>query len=179
MKSVKPKSLVIDASVAKQSGGHGAPKPSSRACRAFLDSMLLSPHQLVMTSPIAIEWSNHAAGYAKTWRVQMYSRRRVKKFVADEVPGMERRALSPLLGEKQKAELKKDLHLVYAALAADQLVVSMDEKVRALLRKVAPKVVELARLGWVNPDTSEEQAIQWLGNGCPVESVRLVTKSTE
>ncbi len=63
--------------------------------------------------------------------------------------------------------MKKDLHLVSAAMATDERVLSDDDKVRAHLSKIAADVPPLARVHWADP--SEPACLPWLARGAPEE----------
>ena len=185
MSKPSSKRLVIDASIAKQAGGKGGPKPASVACRSFLMAILSSRigHTMALSPAIAAEWKKHAAGYARSWLSQMYARKRVIPIEGKVTPGLEQRALAatpyaanPAFNAKDvkdKEALKKDLHLIYAALDADKLIASLDEVVRNLLISVAPKVNELCQIAWVNPD-SDPTCVAWLEQGCAMETKKLI-----
>lgn len=174
MRKVPSKCLVIDASIAKQAGGVGAPKSASKACRDFLDGVLRICHTMAWTPVIQKEWKDHAAGYARAWRVQMLGRRKLRPLEAPSVPGLQKRIVERMASEKQAEAVKKDVHLLYAALAADHQIVSMDESIRKLLLKAGSGVSELKTLGWVNPDSDPSLSLAWLEAGCPEEKSRLI-----
>ncbi|HEV2689742.1 MAG TPA: hypothetical protein VGV35_14365 [Bryobacteraceae bacterium] len=56
----------------------------------------------------------------------------------------------------------KDLHLVEAALGAEDIVVSMDENARMLFA-----VRELREIMWVNPVREPQRVLDWLEQGAP------------
>jgi hypothetical protein len=70
--------------------------------------------------------------------------------------------------------LRKDFHLVEAAIATDRTVVSLDEIVRRLLKAAAASVAGIKKVVWVNPDRTAEQAINWLVAGAKPESERML-----
>jgi len=61
---------------------------------------------------------------------------------------------------------------VEAALAADLIVVSLDETVRGLLKGVSAQVTEVRPVTWANPDKEDEGCIAWLEGGAEVEGHR-------
>jgi hypothetical protein len=70
--------------------------------------------------------------------------------------------------------MRKDYHLLEAALATDRNVVSLDEIVRALFDNAAVSVAALKNIVWVNPDKPEEEAIVWLEKNAKRERKRML-----
>jgi hypothetical protein len=66
----------------------------------------------------------------------------------------------------------KDAHLIEAARATDRIVVSLDERARALFREAALEVSELRVVMWANPDNQEEGVVEWLDRGARRERPR-------
>jgi len=76
------------------------------------------------------------------------------------------------LTEKECAAALKDVHLVEAALESDFRVASLDEVVRAIFRKAAPRVGPLRPVLWANPTREEDHITEWLDGGAKDEEVR-------
>jgi hypothetical protein len=70
------KLLVIDASVAHAAGW--SDHPDSSAGRHFLRAVLDVCHQMVLTPEVAEEWRRHQSKYTRTWRTEMYARKKVR-----------------------------------------------------------------------------------------------------
>ena len=70
---------------------------------------------------------------------------------------------------------EKDFHLLQAALATDQTVISLDETIRQLFARASQQVGEIRHIIWVNPDRTEEHSITWLQNGAPSETHRRLS----
>lgn len=164
--------LVIDASVARASGGEGATHPTSKRCRDFLTAVRRICHRVVMTPEIGREWKEHQSNFTRQWRVSMQARRKVYRVDV---------ALNDMLYDKVKQEaandnvreaMVNDLHLIEAALITDRTVVSLDENARHLFAQAAQKVGELRNVAWVNPDAADEQPIRWLEEGARPEKNR-------
>jgi hypothetical protein len=66
----------------------------------------------------------------------------------------------------------KDCHLVEAALDADQIVISLDDKVRFHFQTISQTIQEISLIVWVNPDKPEEGTIAWLEAGAEPEKHR-------
>jgi len=70
--------------------------------------------------------------------------------------------------------MRKDYHLLEAALATDRNAVSLDEIIRALFDNAAVSVAALKNIVWVNPDKPEEEAIVWLEKNAKRERKRML-----
>jgi hypothetical protein len=82
------------------------------------------------------------------------------------------RAVAPRTAELKA--MQKDFHLLEAALATDQIVISLDEIVRALFDRAAVNVVALKNVVWVNPDKSIEEPIAWLKKNAKPDRKRML-----
>jgi len=145
------KRLVIDASVAAAAGL--TIKPASRRCREFLLAVLKISHRLAMTPPLATEWDAHQSLFAARWRADMRSRGKTVSLTI--VPNEGLRSQVPAT-----AAIRKDLHLIEAALATDNIVISLDDSACASFRVDAAKEVV-----WVNPVAEGGHALYWLNKG--------------
>jgi hypothetical protein len=166
--------LVIDASVARASGGEHSKHPTGRRCRDFLNAVLSNNHRLVMTPEISTEWAEHASSFTRKWRVRMYARKRVDH-VNPDTDAVLRRQTERL--DADPADIKymlKDLRLIEAAKATDQTVSSRDERVRALFMRASRSVSALRSIVWVNPDRPDENPVDWLQQGAKPEQKRML-----
>ncbi|HBL12780.1 MAG TPA: hypothetical protein DD379_15535 [Cyanobacteria bacterium UBA11162] len=174
------KRLVIDACVAGSSGKEDAIEPVSVHCRDFLQAVLEMSHKVVMTPAIRDEWNEHQSQFARKWRLQMLSKRKLEIL---DIPTNNKLwneiyqiIESVTRSNKQQEEMIKDIHLVEAALVTDKTVISLDDNTaRRFFSKAAAQVDELKDIVWVNPDKiEEEQPIEWLQNGANPETDRLL-----
>jgi len=112
--------------------------------------------------------------FASTWLAAMAARGRVMsdKIGANVVTRreIEGAAATP----KKMTALRKDFHLIEAALANDLSVVSLDEIVRRLFKAAAPAVAAIQKVVWVNPAVPAERPIEWLVKGARAESARML-----
>jgi hypothetical protein len=166
-----PKILIIDASVALAAGSVEPAKPSSRATRIFLFAVLEMGHFAGMTEELSIEWGDHAARFARSWRRQMLGRKRIKALGSVGHPPLRRRISRTATTKAAIEALDKDYHLVHGALASDRIVASLDETARALFHDAKVAVRELHTLFWVNPDL-ESDLPEWLSQDAPNEASR-------
>ena len=163
--------LVIDADVVHSAGE--TEHPVSSACRRFLETVLDVGHQVVMTDAIMAEWRHHMSRYSRRWRRQMYGRKRVYRIEMEkERDDNLRGRIDAAVHRDQKAIIAKDVHLIEAAIAMDQLVTSKDESARDAFKDASNGVVGLKQIVWVNPTCDNETPIDWLRNGARAEAHR-------
>lgn len=174
-------SLVIDASVARSSGGEDATYPTSKHCRDFLQAVLEICHRVVMTPEIKEEWDKHQSTFARRWRVSMVARKKLEYY--PDIPANEElwnKIEGIAASSKEREAILKDFRLIEAALATDKTVISLDETVRKLLDKAAEQVGELRNVVWVNPaKTENEKPLDWLRDGAKPEKERMLGSLSE
>lgn len=176
MRARNLKRLVVNASVARAAGGEGATAPVSINCTEFLETFRdESPHHVVMTYELSEEWDEHQSNFAAEWLGNMIATRR---FHYIELP--ENRALydeieATAVQEEDINAMLKDFHLLGAALATDQTIISLDETIRRLFKRASQQVREIRHIIWVNPERTGEHSIVWLRNGAPSETHRQLS----
>ncbi len=164
--------LVIDADVASAAGGREAVNPRSKYCRDFLLSVLTVCHHVVMTTKIADEWKRHQSNFSRIWRVQMFARKKVFRTELDPDPRLRLKIAGFTAGEKHRAAMLKDIHLLEVAIKTDRIIASCDSSSRALFDSAAERVGELRNVVWVIPDNPEEEVISWLESGATLTKER-------
>src|SRR5205809_1828599 len=122
--------LVVDASVACAAGE--TEHLVSRACREFLQEVLKICHKIVMTKEIRQEWNDHQSKFALRWRSVMTGKKKVVDVGSAEKPELRRAIDSLELEGNKRGAILKDIHLVEAALATGQSIVSKDDNAREL-----------------------------------------------
>lgn len=183
MSTKNSKLLVIDACVLASSGYENATHPTSKHCHQFLQNVLRICHRAVLTRDLEKEWKKHESNFGQIWRGEM--ERRGKLIYIKSLEDSDLRAkiymadiLLENLTENQRSQVKKDIHLIEAALATDKIVISLDDKTaRRFFTQAAQQVEELRELktiSWVNPDKPEESPISWLKSGANPEPERLL-----
>jgi len=166
------RALVVDASVARSSGGEEATYPTSKNCRDCLKTILALPHRVVMSQPITDEWNKHKSAFARGWLVSMTARRRILRVEPEPLEEL-RQKLQEIAGRQKDADaMLKDFHLIEAALVTDQTVIALDEIVRTLFGTSCQTVGQMKSIVWVNPDKPEEQPFAWLEAGAEPEKHR-------
>ena len=175
MRSRDLKRLVIDTDVAQASGDEDATDPRTLNCRDFLKEVRSQDHWVVMTREISDEWKRHQSRFALEWRVSMDARRRIDRIDPPEDKELRDKVTNIANDADETEAMQKDFHLLQAALATDQTVISLDETVRGLFKQASQQVGEIRNIIWVNPDRTEEQPILWLQNGAPPEPHRQLS----
>lgn len=171
MKAGDSKRLVIDASVARTSG-RMATHLRAKYCRDFLNEVSSHSHRVVMTPEIIDEWKRRQSPFASRWRVSMDARKKVCRVDPPEDEELRNKIERTATSEKEIDAMRKDFHLLDAALATDQFIISLDETVRGCFARATQRVGEIRRIVWVNPDRTEEEPVAWLQNGAPPEGHR-------
>ena len=176
MRARDSRQLVIDADVARASGSETATHPRAEHCRDFLSAVLKLSHRIAMTEKINNEWKNHQSRFARRWRVSIDARKRIDRIDPPENAELQAKITTTTNNENEIEALQKDFHLLQAALATDQTIISLDETVRGLFKRASQQVGAIRGIIWVNPDrTVEEQPITWLQNGAPPEGHRRLS----
>lgn len=175
MREKNSKQLVIDADVARASGSRILPHPTAKHCRDFLAMVSSLNYHIVMTAKLSKEWTKHASNFARRWRVSMETSNKVCAISLSDDQVLYAQISSTAKSKKQVEEIEKDFHLLQAALATDQTIVSCDEKIRRLFARASQQVDEIRDIIWVNPDRAKEEPIAWLQNGAPPEPHRRLS----
>ncbi len=177
MRSRNLKRLVVNASVARAAGGKGATASVSINCTEFLETFRDEcPHHIVMTSELSEEWNAHQSNFAARWLKSMIARKRFDYITPPQDTALSNKIDTTTTRERDIEALRKDFHLLQAALATDQTIISLDETIRQLFQQASHQVSEIRDIIWVNPDrTTAEQPIAWLQNGAPPEPHRQLS----
>lgn len=170
--------LVIDASVASASGDKAALHPAAAGCRDFLLAVLKICHRAVMTADVKREWDDHQSRFARRWRVEMRSKNKLFDLALGSSNKLRTKMERTAVHKKDREAIRKDGHLIEAAIATDSIVVSLDETARRLFVEAANRVDALRGIVWVNPENSDEASIDWLEKGAKVENKRRLGRRT-
>jgi len=142
---MESKLLVIDASVA----GAASEKehPRSSACRKTLDSALAICHRIVFCKKLLQEWKEHKGRYASCWLDSMLARRKVQMPKDTDQPQNELPA-GVQLNEKELEAYKKDSHLLEVALTSDKIIITLDDNLIDICRKIR----KYSAIRFINPE---------------------------
>lgn len=171
------KRLVVDACVARASGGEVATHPTSKQCRDFLQTILDVSHRIVLTPDIRVEWTKHQSSFARRWLVAMQQKGKIVRINIDT--DSELHSKMRIYAESNSLsvdEVLKDLHLVEAAFEADEVIVSYENYSRRHYSNAAKEQVpEMARIAWINPCNESEESLTWLKSGAKTEEHRRLS----
>jgi hypothetical protein len=167
------KRLVVDASVLHAASPEGSTHPTGSRCRDMLATILNKGHEAAITDDIMNEWRRHSSTWSKQWRYRMNARGLAKRVTAadcaDVLTAIRR---SRLLSERDAVAVEKDIHLVAAVRfvdrsipAVNRAVLSIDELMRNILRRLAAETHALDRINWANPVTEFESLHAWFVDG--------------
>ncbi|WP_197988837.1 hypothetical protein [Streptomyces pactum] len=132
-------------------------------------------HYVAMNKSLFQEWQKHRSKFSLQWLSYMQRRGKVRfvechdekvKILAECIEVTESITL------KQKDAVRKDFLLVQCAWASDELISSLDEKMRSLLSVLSSECAEIGSVVWVNPAREEDGAVEWARAGARVEEHR-------
>jgi hypothetical protein len=164
--------LVIDASVA--SAASSKQHPVSIACRDALAAVLNTCHRMVMTNDIAEEWGRHQSGFSLRWRRSMNAKKKIIRVAVARNDALRARLAEIELDRQTRENILKDFHLVEAALATDQAILSLDRSARIGFKQAAKGVGLLRPLVWLVPSSPEHKTVEWLEQGAVLETKRTL-----
>jgi hypothetical protein len=138
--------------------------PAGVRCRAVLSDILQICHRAVISPPLEEEYRRHASDYGDRWWSAMTRKNKVVRTPARETSRARRWLQSEALASNaQREELRKDMHLVMAALETDELIVTSEIRSRDLLRGVVSDDDHTP--GWV---VLGDDTTAWLADGAPL-----------
>jgi hypothetical protein len=182
--------IVIDCSIAQAAGTENAVHPTAKHCRDFLLAVLHICHRMVYSSAIKDEWDRHQSSFARKWRTEMFARKKIDRVVSPEDDELQEKldgltandteneaaTKDPACLDNIREAMKKDLHLVEAALATDRIVASLDDAVRDHFKDCSPALGRVKTVIWVNPNQPAEAVLSWLQNGAPLDKNRRLVR---
>ncbi|MGB7340178.1 MAG: hypothetical protein WBC91_14875 [Phototrophicaceae bacterium] len=171
-----PKCLVVDASVLRAAKKANAIHPVPIMCRDFLDEIFKSGHKVIMTPEIKVEWDKHIrSNFAKDWYFNMLKRGRLLVVQKNVIDDNLRQLILDITAPDVINAVTKDMRLIEAALQADEIISSLDDKMRGHFKRAALKIDEIQSVVWINPINADEDCIIWLRQSCPPDDFRLLS----
>lgn len=166
------KTLVVDANILKGAGPKHSVHPTSQACRKTLNAILKICHKVTVTPEIAAEWDKHEGDFAKAWRGWMALKGKVVNKTSFPSKKLTNK-IAKSLEKDEIAVLEKDMRLLEAALHADYIVISLDDRTKRKLDR-AVAVDALKKVCWENPAVDLDETIQWLERGAKYDRNRCI-----
>ena len=171
------KAFVVDTSIAKSASPAKDEDAATDAslCYQFLLSIFNDDgFHVVMSLDMYAEWDRHVLKpdeqpefnrHTHQWFVEMVRSDRVID-IGDVRNDKLRKKIHETSRDAGVQEMmRKDYHLLEAALEKDKIVFSRDKKVRRHYRNAAVTVEEIKLIHWANPILPEDEVIAWLENG--------------
>ena len=134
-------------------------------CREILQSILSVCHRAVFNGVMREDWQRHESAFARRWRVQMASRRKIVNASAEDDVGLEQAIGEGAPSSKAATQLMKDIHLVVAALQTDRVILTLDDRARKGFEALAGTYRGLNRLRWLDPSREHDEIQTWLKGG--------------
>ena len=162
------KKIVIDADVLRRASRKKHNIDSLR-CMILLNSIYRICHNLVVSGVIDKQYDEHASNYSTGWIAKM--KRRDKLFESSNFIDIENIrdeiVYSEIFVKEEISKIDEDIHLIQAALGADGIIVSCDDKIRRKFARAAQEIDEVGKkigqIIWVNPVKENIDANQWIG----------------
>jgi len=149
---------------------------TSTACREFLQEVLTVCHRVILTHEIEREWQYVAlqirsradevrSRFLVGWMFAMGRKGKLlRPHVASDASLRDK--INHLgLAEQTRQAISEDLHLIEAALTADQIVISRDDEVHGFLRSITRSCPEIRKVVWCNPVGLGNEGVEWLRDG--------------
>ena len=166
--------LVIDASVVQAAGGEQTTHQRGKLCRDFLRDALSICHRATMTPELGEEWKTHRSPFARKWLCSMFAHKKVVGIPGESNESLRDDIARAINTAKKREAAEKDMHLIEAALATEQVIISLDEKARDLFSAASRRVRPLRKITWANPEKQEENVAKWLRAGAGSEEDRML-----
>lgn len=140
--------LVIDADIMRSAGT--SEHPHSRNSRELLKAVREGNHRMVQCAPLLAEHRKHQSGFSMTWRSSMISRKQWVHWDYREDADLRKALVEalPVDAQAKEIEVLKDAHLLEAAAATEQQIVSKDKTARDLFRLACPTLGSHRQILW-------------------------------
>lgn len=162
--------LVVDVNIVHSSGGITAIHSTALKCREVLLTIYENQHKIVISSDLRHECVRHATPFSVSWYYQMKRNNLIEDIhdVRDET--LREKILGCFPSDSVKKKVKKDIHLIEAALKTDKKILSNDQKERKKYCHASSSVTELNAIIWVNHLKNHDQVVNWLRCGASCSS---------
>ncbi len=141
--------LVVDANILHSAGYS---KGVSSKTRELLEEIRNVCHRVVLSKEARFEWDKHTSWFSQTWWTAMTSRGKIKS-VTLQLARHEEALKGSGLAPERLLGLKKDLHLVVAALEhGDNIIISNDCRAARGFKELSHIIEEYGAVAWWNAD---------------------------
>lgn len=159
--------IVVDANILRGASSTDGGPPAGARCRSALQDILTICHRAMVSPDLENEYNRHASNYGMRWRAAMARRGKLVNTPAKETGRARGWKQSKHFTKTERVVVDKDLHLVLAAWETKAVVLSGDDRVRALFARLP----DLADLRWAQ--IADDDLDEWLRDGAPADSMAL------
>jgi hypothetical protein len=167
--------IIIDACVAKASGGAGVVHPTAATTRDFLIAILGARRPVAYPTAISVEWKRHMSRFSRGWLVSMYARKLVDRTEPIRQTNIRARLDGLGCSPGDKALMKKDMHLLESCYATLGAVASLDDSARACFSRHYSDLALRSGLHWINPLEESADSFAWARNETSTSMTRLLS----
>lgn len=141
--------FVVDADILRAAGYS---EGQASQVRELLDTIYKICHRVVLSEEARSEWDKHASGIALNWWTRMNNRGKIQRIrlrLTDHEDMLDGSGLAP----ERLPGLKKDLHLVVAALEhGDNIVISNDGRAARGFKDLSRIIEAYSAVSWWNAE---------------------------
>lgn len=184
--SAKGKRLVIDTSVCLSSGGYKAKDKLSIKCTDVLENVYCLNYYFVCTPEVHKEISRHldakltkyVTKYTVDWFARMRRRGQIISLNETKNRRLREKIKSKSFGKRQLIEVQKDIHLIEAANATDNKIISYDKTAYAYFKRVSD-IDEVGIIIWMDMSNPDTDVIKWLRSGAKSKKEHMISFSQD
>jgi hypothetical protein len=130
--------------------------PISSKCRKTLCAILSICHHAIVDDSLRSEWAKHSSRYAKKWWGTMSRRGKI-----DEATEFKAGICFTQVKPKDRDIIQKDRMLVDIAYGTGRIIISIDEEIRAALKRTGNEKFT-REIRWFNPCSASEDFLERL-----------------
>lgn len=158
---------MVDATVIRGASSTDGGPPRGVACRRALQAILDICHRAVVSPALDKEYQDHASNFGLRWRAAMARRNKLIPTPAKETGKARGWMQSRAFTADERPIAAKDLHLVLAAWEKQAVILSGDDRSRALFARLP----DLEKFGWAR--MTSDDVLNWLEGGALPHAVAL------
>lgn len=157
--------LVIDACVGCAASEHGKSR-NAECCKDVLDAIQIdATYFVVFMNKLYDEWKKNRSRYGLAWLFNMENRNRIVRLKEiGKHESLEQRIIN-CFPKNSHEKIKKDFHLIEAALETDRKIISLDAKARVKFAEASDTDARLGKIIWTNPSNEDHDSLKWLREG--------------
>lgn len=143
--------LVVDACVLRSASTSPDATGTGRHCRDLLRAIYEICHRAAFNDSLLKEWRKHESRFARLWRTQMASRKKLVRVDSASRFKLLESTLGSCRTPGQRDSIAKDWHVVELALDTEQTVFTSDTTLVAALSVAGTASKDLLQISWIDP----------------------------